>query len=51
MPPGDAHALALALRRVRETAFGPLRPHIADTFTAEKMAQTTLDLYQSLLSR
>ena len=51
VPSGDAHALAQALLRVRDTAFGPLRPHIADTFTAEKMAQSTLALYQALLSR
>lgn len=51
VPPGDAHALAQALRRVRDARLGPLRPHIADCFTAERMAQATLALYDALLGK
>ncbi len=51
VPPGDAHALAQALRRVRDARLGPLRPHIADCFTAERMAQATLALYDALLDK
>lgn len=50
VPPGDVPALADALRRARDTRFGPLRPHIAATFTAERMAAATLALYQDLLA-
>ena len=50
VPPGDVAALAAALRRVRDTPFGPLRPHIAATFTAERMAAATLALYRDLLA-
>lgn len=51
VPPGDVEALAGALRRVRGTRFGPLRPHIAERFTAARMAKETLALYRDLLGR
>ena len=50
VPPGDPHALAQALRRIRGASFGPLRPHIAERFTAERMAADTLALYADLLA-
>ena len=49
VPPGDVTALAEALRRVRDARFAPLRPHIAGTFTAARMAADTLALYEALL--
>ena len=50
VPPGDPHALAQALLRIRGASFGPLRPHIAERFTAERMAADTLALYADLLA-
>lgn len=50
VPPGDPHALSQALLRIRGASFGPLRPHIAERFTAERMAADTLALYADLLA-
>lgn len=48
VPPGDVAALADALRRLRASAFSGLRAHIAERFTAERMAADTLALYAGL---
>lgn len=48
VPPGDPEALADAIRRVLGARFGGLRAHIAERFTAERMARDTLALYAGL---
>jgi glycosyltransferase involved in cell wall biosynthesis len=47
--PGNAEALAAALRQVKANSFGDLRTHILENFTAECLAKATLALYQDLL--
>ncbi len=50
VPPGDVHALAEALLKVRQTPYPNLRAHIAERFTAERMAADTLALYAKRLA-
>ncbi len=50
VPPGDAEALAAALQKVAQRSFGDLRTHIAENFTATRMATSTLAVYESLIS-
>jgi glycosyltransferase involved in cell wall biosynthesis len=47
--PGNATELAQAIIKVKTTPFGDLRTHIAENFTAECLAKTTLALYEDLL--
>lgn len=47
--PGNATELAEAILKVKNGHFGDLRTHIAENFTAECLAQTTLSLYKDLL--
>lgn len=49
VPPGDAQALAQAIRTVRQTTYSGLRAHIEDNFTAEHMVRRTLEVYQELV--
>ena len=49
--PGDAEALANVLQRVQTTTFGDLRTHIADNFTAERLAEKTLAIYHDLVAQ
>lgn len=48
-PPGDAEALANAIESVAKTQYTGLRQHILDNFTAERMATSTLVIYETLL--
>lgn len=49
--PGDAHALAEMLVKVKQGTFGDLRGHIVEHFTAECLAKATLTLYEDVLKR
>lgn len=48
--PGNADALAEVLQRIPTTQFKDLRQHIADNFTAARLAQKTLALYEEVLN-
>ena len=49
--PGDAEAVANVLQRVQTSTFGDLRAHIADNFTAERLAEKTLAIYHDLVAQ